>query len=45
MHKESADEAIVVVKREAEEGMVTYRRIKLHESAKESGDEGRNMVT
>ena len=45
MHKELADEAIVIVKRLAEEDMVTYQRIKLIESAKESGDEGRNILT
>jgi hypothetical protein len=45
MHKELTDEAIVIVKRLAEEGMVTYLRVKLTESAKESGDEGRNILT
>jgi hypothetical protein len=45
MHKESADEAIVIVKRLADEGMVTYPRAKLAESAKAGGDEGRNMLT
>ena len=45
MHKEFADEAIVVVKRIAEEDMETCWRVKLPESAKEGGDEGRNMLT
>lgn len=45
MHKELAEEAIVVVKQLAEEGVVTCWRIKLAESAKESGDEGRNVLT
>ena len=45
MHKGFAEEAIVIVKRLAKEGMVTYLRIKLAESAKDSGDEGRNMLT
>lgn len=45
MHKERADEAILIVKRLADEGMVTYVRVKLTESAKESGDEGRNILT
>lgn len=44
IHRELADEAIVIVKRLAEEDMVTYQRIKLIESAKESGDEGRNIL-
>jgi hypothetical protein len=35
MHKEPADEAIVIVKREADEGMVTYWRVKLLESSKD----------
>lgn len=37
-----ADEAVVTVKLTAEEGMVTYRRIKLAESDREVGGEGRN---
>lgn len=45
MHKESADEAVVVVKQMANEGMATYRRVKPSASARESGDEGRNMLT
>lgn len=45
MHKELADEAIVIIKQIAEEGMVTYRRIKLTERAKESKGEGRNILT
>jgi len=38
-----ADEAIVAVKPSANEGMVTYPRIKLKESDREVGGEGRNM--
>jgi hypothetical protein len=45
MHKEFADETIVVIKRLAEEGMVTYLRVKLTESAKEGKDEGWNTLT
>lgn len=45
MRKELADEAVVIIKREAEESMVTYLRITLFESAKERKDEGRNMLT
>lgn len=45
MYKQSAEEAIVVIKRVAEENMVTYLRVKLRESAKESKGEGRNMLT
>lgn len=44
MRKQLADEVVVIVKRKACEGMVTYRRIKLGASAKDSGDEGRNML-
>ena len=44
MHREFAEDAIVVVKRIAEEGRVTYRRIKLTERAKESGGEGWTML-
>lgn len=39
----SADEAVVAVKPEAFEGMVTCVRIKLSESDKDVGGEGRNM--
>ena len=45
MHRELADEAVVIVKREADENMVTYLRVTLSESAKESEDEGRNILT
>lgn len=45
MHRELADEVVVVVKRKAEENMVTYLRVTFSESAKEGGDEGRNMLT
>ena len=45
MHGEPADEAVVVIKHLAEEGMVTYRRVTADERAKESKDEGRNMLT
>lgn len=45
MHKGFSDEAIVIVKRSADEDMVTYWRIKPTESAKDGGDEGRNMLT
>jgi len=45
MHREFADEAVVIMKRKAEEDMVTYWRIKLFERAKDGKDEGRNMLT
>jgi hypothetical protein len=45
MHKELADEAIVVMKREADEDMVTYQRVKLPERTKDCKDEGWNMAT
>jgi hypothetical protein len=45
MHKQFADEAIVVIKRKADEDMVTYQRVKLFESTKDCKDEGRNMLT
>ncbi len=45
MRKELADEVVVVIKREADESMVTYLRVTLLESAKERKDEGRNMLT
>ena len=44
MHRELAEEVVVVVKRHADEDMVTYQRVTHAESAKESGDEGRNML-
>jgi hypothetical protein len=44
MHRELAEEVVVVVKRHADEDMVTYQRVAHAESAKESGDEGRNML-
>jgi hypothetical protein len=44
MHKQFADEAIVVIKRKADEDMVTYQRGKLFESTKDCKDEGRNML-
>ena len=40
MHREFADEAVVVVKRLAEEGMVTYLRAKPAESAREAEMKG-----
>lgn len=40
MHNESADEAGVVIKRKANEDMVTYLRVTLSDSAKDSKDEG-----
>ncbi len=45
MHEELTDEAVVVVKRGADEGGVTHWRIKLLASVKDDGDEGRNRVT
>lgn len=45
MHKELADEVVVVIKRKADEGMVTYWREVLFASAKAGKDEGRNMLT
>ena len=45
MRKQFADEAVVVMKREADENMVTYLRTKLFESTKDCKDEGRNMLT
>ena len=45
MHKGFAEEAIVIVKRLADEDMVTYLRIKPDGSAQDGGDEGRNMLT
>jgi hypothetical protein len=44
MRKELADEAVVIIKREADESMVTYLRVTLLESAKERKDEGWNML-
>ena len=45
MRRELADEAVVIVKRKTDENMVTYLRATLSASAKESKDEGRNMLT
>lgn len=45
MRKQLADETVVVVKRKADENMVTYLRETLSESARDSGDEGWNMLT
>ena len=45
MHKQFADEAVVVMKRKADEDVATYQRGKLSESAKDCKDEGRNMLT
>jgi hypothetical protein len=45
MHKQVADEAVVIVKRKADENMVTYLRVTLFESTKECKDEGWNMLT
>ena len=45
MHRELADEAVVIVKRKADENRATYWRITLSESAKDCGDEGRNRLT
>lgn len=36
MHRELADEVVVVVKRLADEGMVTYPRVKPVESARKA---------
>ena len=43
MNRGFADEAVVVVKVDAEEVMVTWLRVKHRQSDKEVGDEGRNM--
>jgi hypothetical protein len=45
MHKQLADEVVVVVKQKTDENMVTYLRTKFSGSAKECGDEGRNTIT
>lgn len=45
MRRELTDEAVVIVKRKADENMATYWRVTLSESAKDSKDEGRNMLT
>jgi hypothetical protein len=45
MSQGPADEAVVAVKPAAEEGMVTCLRIKLPESDREVGGEGRNMAS
>ena len=44
MGRGSADEAIVVAKRLAEEDTATNLRIKLVVSCSGAGDEGRNMI-
>lgn len=44
MDRGFSDEAIVVVKPVADENTVTYLRIKLQESDREVGDEGRNVL-
>lgn len=44
MDRGFADEAVVVVKRGTDEGMVTYLRVKFLDSDKDIGDEGRNML-
>ena len=43
MDRGSAEEAVVGVKLVADEGAVTHLRIKLPESDKDVGAEGRNM--
>ncbi len=43
MDRGSSDEAIVGVKLIADEDAVTYQRVKLSESDKDVGAEGRNM--
>ena len=45
MHKELTDEAIVVIKRIADEDMVTYPRVKLTERTQDGKGEGLNMLT
>ena len=45
MHNESADEAGVVMKRKADEGMVTCLRVTLSESTTDGKDERWNMLT
>lgn len=45
MHSQFADEAVVVVKRKADEDMVTYQRTTLSASAKVGKGEGWNMLT
>jgi hypothetical protein len=44
MRRESAEEAVVVIKQLADEDMVTYHRVKPSERAKETKDEGRNTL-
>jgi len=44
MDRGSAEEAVVGVKPVADEGTVTYLRIKLQESDRDVGAEGRNML-
>jgi hypothetical protein len=43
MDRGSTDEAVVGVKPVADEGAVTHLRVKLSESDKDVGAEGRNM--
>ena len=45
MNRGFAEDAVVVVKGEADENMVTYWRRKLHQNIRENGDEGQNMIT
>ncbi len=45
MHKQFADEAVVVIKQKADENMVTCLRVKLSDRARDSKDEGWNMLT
>lgn len=40
MHREFADEAVVIVKQPADEGMVTYPRVKPIESARKAEMKG-----
>jgi hypothetical protein len=43
MNRGFADEAVVIVKVDAEEVMVIWLRVKHRQSDQEVGDEGRNM--
>jgi hypothetical protein len=45
MHREFAEEAIVVIKQVAAEDMETCRRVKLTARARGGKDEGRNILT
>jgi hypothetical protein len=45
MHRQFADEVVVIIKRKADENMATYLRVTLSESAKDCKDEGRNRLT